>query len=362
MMLFVLILLLLAFLVQHFSTRDPLRFIRADYFPEENVVRPDQVFYLHISLKNTGRRYLPFIRLSFFLPVEIQPQDLSHCRADSYGRGCSVSYTTWLRPYQQTDLRIPVRICERGRYVFHPLHISCGDFLGLQEFRQENTAFREVVVAPREASAGDIDAAMSGFLGEVSVRRFLYEDPLMTAGFREYTGREPMKKISWIQSAKGHGMMVRLDDYTAQPVLTVILNADAQGPRASGEQEACFSLAAAVCRILEERHISYDLITNALPAGGWYGEECAVLDGTGSAHYEKALELLGRATHAVSSSGSMLAERSADSMVVRGRVLITAACGMPDAKSLEHLRMVSDGSLLILKAENPADGRKEAAG
>ena len=55
---------------------------------------------------------------------------------------------------------------------------------------------------PRDWADSSADV-LSGFLGDVSVRRFIYEDPVLTTGFREYTGREPMKHISWTQSARG---------------------------------------------------------------------------------------------------------------------------------------------------------------
>ena len=46
---------------------------------------------------------------------------------------------------------------------------------------------------------------LGGFLGELSVNRYLYEDPILTAGYRPYTSGDPMRSIAWKQSVRGTG-------------------------------------------------------------------------------------------------------------------------------------------------------------
>lgn len=58
---------------------------------------------------------------------------------------------------------------------------------------------------------------LGGFLGELSVNRYLYEDPILTAGYRSYTSGDPMRSIAWKQSVQGQGLMVKKWDYTTEP-------------------------------------------------------------------------------------------------------------------------------------------------
>ena len=359
MIAFVVLLIVLALAAQYILTRDSLSHVQEDFYPEETVADPGQTFYLNLSLTNTGRRYLPFLRVSLFLQEEIQPMDRTHCTESRAQGGSAVSYSTWLRPHQRMEFRLPVQISRRGRYVFRPMNVYGGDFLGLSEQSRQLDRFREVVIAPEEAPEEEVTAALGGFLGEISVNRFLYEDPVLTVGFRDYTGQEPMKMISWTQSARGHGLMVKNYDYTIEPRVSVLVNADTRGISCPKALEACFSLARTVCRMLEDRRIPYDLTANAASAGGWGDPDgLLVRQGLGAVHFGQVLELLGRATHIASTSAGLFLERAAGSGTVCSRILITPEAGMPTAEHIARLREASGGSLLVLTAR--AEPEEEA--
>ena len=361
MIIFIVFLVVLALLAQYFLSRNSLKHVKEDLYPEENVAEPGQVFYLNISLTNTGRWYLPFLRVSLFLPKELEPQDLSHCQKSRGESGSTVTYSTWLRPHQKMEFRLPVIIRERGRYVLSPLTVYGGDFLGLTEQVRRLDRFNEIVIAPREAPEQEIEAELGGFLGEVSVNRFLYEDPVLTVGFREYTGREPMKMISWTQSAKGHGLMVKNYDYTIEPRVSILVNTDLDAADRQDALEGCYSLARTVCRMLEEKRIPYDMSTNAATAGGWDNKDgLTVPQGLGAVHFGKVLELLGRATYNPALSRKSYLTRAIESRDSRSRILITAESGIPEREVLDRLRESSGGSLLVLTPRFPAGEEAEA--
>ena len=361
MIVFIIILVVLVLLAQYFISRDSLKYVKEDYFPEENIAEPGETFYLNISLTNTGRRYLPFIRVSLFIQKEIVPQDTSHCQKHMDDSGCTVTYSTWLRPHQKVEFRLPVVIQERGRYLLNPLTVYGGDFLGLSEQSRRLERFNEIVIAPVEAPEQEFEAALGGYLGEISVNRFLYEDPILTVGYREYTGREPMKMISWTQSARGHGLMVKNYDYTIDPRVSVLVNTDLRNLEKQEDLEGCYSLARTICRMLEAKRIPYDLTTNAETAGGWDEKDSLVIpQGLGSVHFGKVLELLGRATYSVAYSRNTLIGRAVKSRDSRSRILITPESGIPEPEILDQLRESSGGSLLVLTPQ-PLVGEEEKA-
>lgn len=350
MILFVIFLVVLIILAQYFLSKDCLKYVKEDLYPEEKVAEPGQVFYLHISLTNTGRRYLPYIRATLYLPKEIVPQDLTHCQKGiEEGGSSTIAYSTWLRPKQKVEFRVPVVIQERGRYVLNPLMVYGGDFLGFTEQLRRLERFNEIVVGPKEAPEQNIEAELGGFLGEISVNRFLYDDPILTVGYREYTGREPMKMISWTQSARGHGLMVKNCDYTAEPRVSVLVNVETRNGLKHDELENCYSLARTVCRLLEDKRIPYDMTTNAATAGGWDTQDgLAIPQGLGAVHFSKVLELLGRATYTPRLSQTSYLDKAIESKTSCSRILITPDSGVPKSQDLFRLREASGGSLLVL--------------
>lgn len=272
---FVILFVILAFVLQQWMLEHTPEAVDANFWPEDNVVDPDEAFNVVIELKNKEHYPLYFIRVQSIF-------------ADK------VSFSTWLKAKQKLQFKVPVAINKRGRYILKNPILFFGDFLGLREKRRELGLFREVVVAPREYETSDITQVLGKFLGEYSVRRFIFEDPVLTLGFREYSGREPMKMISWKQSAQRQTLMVKEYDHTIEPVLSVLVNVETSKELASEQIEKTFSIARSVCSTLESKGISYDVYTNASLAGG---DTCSITEGLGSRHFSKVMELLGRSMH-----------------------------------------------------------------
>ena len=113
---------------------------------------------------------------------------------------------------------------------------------------------------------------------------------MITIGFREYTGREPFRSISWLQSAKAGRLMVRQYDSTADLSCTVLLNTDCENEERRSEWlELCYSAARNICEELERKKLAYDFKTNGIIAGAM-GNWNQVGDGLGAGHLETVLE------------------------------------------------------------------------
>ena len=329
--------------------------VEEDHWTDSKVVDPDEEFHIIISLKNRSRYFVPFLRVAENLPYGLSfrgdvGKDPQH--------EDSVTFTTWLAPRQEVQRELPVSASRRGRYFLQKLDLAGGDFLGINVRKRSYSVFREVVVAPRPAPEQAVSEVLGGFMGDVSVRRFIMEDPVLTLGYREYTGREPMKMISWYQSARGMGLMVKKYDYTVEPAVSVLLNIESREEDKDLLKELterCFSIARTVCSTLEDRGIQYNFATNAVIAGGMTNLS-SMSEGLGQRHFEGVLEALGRATDSTYCSADKLLEGSAAAgySSARGRILIT-----PDRTSLRpqiinRLREISGGNLLVIAAEEVA--------
>ena len=352
---FALVLAALAIIMQRRSMANGLDSVREDHWIDKSIVELDETFHVVLSLKNTGRGLVPFLRVNESIPYNMELLMEGGSVIPAAHGGKLVSFTTWLRPRQEVRKYLPVKVSHRGRYFLRELCLSGGDFLGLNERDRSYSAFREVVAIPKAAPSQTVGEVLGGFIGDVSVRRFIMEDPVLTLGYREYTGREPMKMISWSQSARGMGLMVKKYDYTLEPAVSVLLNTHSGAEACEEALERCFSITRTVCETLEERGIQYDFATNAVIAGAM-SDLSIMSEGLGQRHLEGILEALGRATYAISDPADRLLAGSASAGYgsARGRILITPDRTMLQPQLLNRLREVSGGNLLVIDASEVA--------
>ena len=269
---------------------------------EDFLAEADQPVNLRLTVRNSGPHWKSFAALRLHLGRELTPCSMDHLTRDCAGQGHTVRCTAWLRPQQEASFKVAVRVGQRGRYVLEPLQLIGGDLLGLKMQSRTERGFHEFVVPPKECDLPELDGLMGGFLGGISVNRYLYEDPILTAGYREYTSGDPMRSISWKQSARGRGLMVKKFDYTTEPRVLVLVHAD----DADGQAEAvekCYSMARTACRMLEDKAVAYQFVVNAsfdllmnhaFSDGGW-NAPLDVPQGYGPEHFRRVLEMLGRA-------------------------------------------------------------------
>lgn len=351
MIVFLIILVALALVLQKVLIGKDLECIEGDHRPDVQVVEPGEPFYVRVSLKNKSRRFVPFLRVCERFEEGIEPVE---CEAARDVRGAShIEFTTWLRPKQSLTRQIPAVIHRRGRYLLPQFQLYSGDFLGLNEQMTTCGRFNEVVAAPKEIAMERLNDMFGGFMGEVSVNRFILEDPVLTLGYREYTGREPMKMISWSQSARTGDLMVKKYDYTMEPTVAVLLNVDAGQENQDELLEVCFSLARTVCSMLERRGVKYSFTSNSVLAGAPL-DPGATGEGLGQRHYMGILEHLGRATRTCNVSMERLLEKEANRGTAAGRILITPGGEHEAVRAVNRLREASSGNLLVLRASEVA--------
>lgn len=346
MIAFLFICIVIVLWVQQWILENTPEFIDANFWPEENVVDPDDSFNIIVELKNKKAFPVYFIKVNMSFPQEFNVDP--HLKMKKYAQrhgvdNRAVSISTWVKAGQTLKLKIPVSISARGRYFLPNPTLYFGDFLGLKEKRKELSYFREVVVAPKSYETEEVKQVLGKFMGEYSVRRFIYEDPVLTVGFREYSGREPMKMISWKQSARRQQLMVREYDHTIEPVLSVVVNLETAGEKSATQIEKVYSIARSVCSNLESKGVSYGFHINAQTAGG-SGDMHFVNDGIGAHHFTKIMERLGRGMyiHAMTCDRLLYNAKKASGNE-RGLIVITA-----DDTAIGH--SASDSQMLVLNA------------
>ncbi len=347
-MIFLILLTLCALCCELISLRQGLKGVGYRCRPSSSVVEPGEEFELETTLTNNKWAPVSYLEVVQALPHDIQLNAYLG-RFHTEPMIAKLYSTCYLGPRQKLTRRIKASLPQRGRRIISDAQITAGDLLGLSRRSETARVFHEIVVLPRRIQAPDLSQALGGFLGDISVRRFILEDPMLTVGARQYTGREPMKTISWKHSLRANKLMVNQYDYTVENSITVVLNVDGGTPE---QLELCFSLARMAIEQLEKRGMSYGFLTNAATAGA-IGRWSEVSDGLGGSHTRAILEGMGRATHDVQEPLETLIARAARrSEQGRGHILVTPnplSAGDPVLAPLHHQ---ADGGIFILSASD----------
>ena len=293
------------------------------YEPSLLLAAPGEGFEVVTKLSNHSWRFIPYVQMAEYLP-ECTTVNATGAVLDKEVVAGEIRHISkvYLMPRSHLLRRVPVSIEARGRHLFSGATLRGGDFLGLEENHKKFNVFSEVVVYPAPAEEDYIKEVTGGFIGDISVRRFIVEDPILTQGFREYTGREPMKSIAWQQSfhKPGGQLMVKNSDYTTELSVSVVLNIESKDKQ---QIEKCLSITHRVCLILEERRVKYDFFSNIV-ARGSNGNWAYISEGIGRAHIQRILEGLGRAAyHSAESCEALIARTLKTQSTKKSIIFIT---------------------------------------
>ncbi len=312
------------------------------------LVEPDETFVMRIRVINRSFWIFPYVRTIVYLP---QVFEVTGMRAETLSFQKTVTRSMMILPRQTVSYDIKLSCPQRGRYVIRDMMIRTGDSFGLSSklFRMESVG--EIVVIPRRDENGSLPQSLGGFLGNLSVRRFIHEDPVLHAGFREYTGREPMRNIAWSQSAKGLGLMVRTPDYTADPSVCLILNIDSDAEDREALTERCLMTARTVAEDLERQKFAFRMMMNAAGAGL---SSLNVQHGFGEEHYRTVMEMLGRASYVSERTYDQLLRSALDlNDNTAGYLIITPSrTDRADPELLQRMSLQSGSEPLILCGED----------
>lgn len=172
-----------------------------------------------------------------------------------------------LKPYQKCIRTRKAVALKRGLFTIESTSLIGCDLLGLASVSRSvktNQTIR-ILPTPYEVEEGMLSA--EELFGEISARRFICEDPFLTCGSREYTGREPMNRIHWNSTARQKKLMVFDNGFTTSNSAAILLNLQksAEGdprPPMPADTETMIKATAFMLNMYSERKISVDFGTN----------------------------------------------------------------------------------------------------
>ncbi len=280
---------------------------------------------------------------NWFLPVIYM--NFSECMPEGAviigEKANTISHSLFLLPHRSFKHTVLFTLPERGVYKKGKYYLETGDYLGFQSFVKSYEINADITVMPRLCTDEPVLKILGGYIGDISVRRFIMEDPVLTIGYLDYTGREPMKKISWNHSARTGKLMVKNSDYTVDANAVVVLNMD---HGSAEEKEKSFEIVRTVCERLEKEHIPYQFMSN--------GDAGNFDEGFGKKHLDQIMINLGRSMiYNYDSFVSLFDRCIRERKMSRSYYIISAPLSSEDRTALNRLQKYCEYELCVLEAE-----------
>lgn len=348
MIVFLLFVLVLALICQVNMAAHALENLSGSLRCRDYLVEPDAPFTLEITLQNHSRLPVLFLRCLCTVPVAASLCPGQRGRLNTLVHTAEYEFHCFLLPRQTLVHQVQLTLPKRGCYPVRNLRLSAGDFFGLKEEEERFPGSCEVVVLPPRPDTTASPEVYGGLMGEQSVLRWIHEDPILSAGFRDYTGREPLKTVNWNRSLQSGKLMVRQMDHTAEEKITVLLNVNASHRE---NVERSFSLCRGICEELERRSLPFAFLHNGTLQTG-VGILPPLESGLGPQHLNRILESLGRAELTYRESLETMTRRAILRSQESGSFLLLTAEQSPEVtRAASRLETVTGGSVRIISAE-----------
>ena len=307
------------------------------------LTEPGEVALLTYWLENTSRIPLPSVSVSFLFGKAVEVLEDWEDGVENHTRSL-FNVDTALRGRQACRGTIRLSFRERGSHELGRVFLETGDFLGLRSVIRSFDIPISVVCTASPAEDRPELEILGGFLGEISVRRFILEDPSMILGYREYTGTEPLKSISWLQTARTGRLMVKHHDYTVDTDVAVLVDVEAvQKPL----MERCLSLVRTVCDELERQKIPYVVLSN--------GDLCSAEKGVGRVHCFEIQRRIGLCRFNRHLGFRHLLARCAADGARKGYIVVAPALSEEIAAGVRRLRAATGTRVCILTGKEGED-------
>ncbi|MFA6941028.1 MAG: DUF58 domain-containing protein [Clostridiaceae bacterium] len=305
---------------------------------------------LHISTIIENGKLLP---VTFLQVTETFPSEMKYkYDADIKSLNNKLYHTTTMMvlPFQRIKRDYIVKFNGRGKYILRDVTLTAGDLIGLSTIEKNLEFSQELVVFPKPLDIESEASKAGDYIGDISAKRYIIEDPIVTAGIREYTGFEPEKTIHWPSTLKTGKLMVRNFDFTVDNSVFIILNIECSKPFWSGIDsssiEKSYSAARKVIDDLENSHIKYGFASNA-QVGDCFNGNKFIRPSLGRDHYYNILDILGRSDYSISMDFENLISNILSAHIsCRTFVIITPAVLEPYAEQINKVRNYSDETIL----------------
>jgi uncharacterized protein (DUF58 family) len=136
--------------------------------------------------------------------------------------------------YHRVKRRYPVCCDQRGYFIFGPARIRSGDLFGFSKQEIEVGELNQLVVYPRIVPIEQPGIPSKQPLGDILVKRYIFQDPILTMGVRDYHFGDSLKRIHWKTTARLGKLQTKVYEPTTSVDMGIFLDVRTVQPPAWG--------------------------------------------------------------------------------------------------------------------------------
>lgn len=237
-------------------------------FSEERAFQGETVT-LTLELHNRHWLPLPWIAVRDRFPPELP---VAQVELDYNPTTHQADFNTFwsLGPYRQAVRQFTVQCSRRGFHRYGPAVATTGDGFGFFNRRGLVAGEQRLIVYPRLYPAQALRLPTKNPFGAVRTANPLFEDPLRTAGTREWQSGDSLRRVHWKATARLQQMQSRVYEPAEEPLVIFFLNVTTLPRHWHGYipelQERTISVAASLAALADQERLATGLVANgALP-------------------------------------------------------------------------------------------------
>ncbi|OPA80051.1 hypothetical protein BVG16_04685 [Paenibacillus selenitireducens] len=256
-----------------------------------------------------------------------------------------------LKPYTQIVRRHDITVNARGIYHLQSATMTAGDVFGVFDSVRMIPLDLELTVFPEIIAMRDIPFSNKSWIGDITVRRWMLEDPFWKSGVRPYLPGDSLKSVHWKATARTNQLQVHQFDYTADRKLMILVNFETTERMWSKVTrpeavERALSYAASIANVTVTQGIETGFACNGTTKSLQKGQAVILPPGAGSHHLTNMFETMAQLELELSSSFHTFLESWEDSSGT-DFILITPIPLIEVENKISRMRMRGNGVEII---------------
>ncbi|MWC28075.1 DUF58 domain-containing protein [Paenibacillus sp. MMS18-CY102] len=180
------------------------------------------------TIANEKRIPLPWLRVESLLHASLQfGSEQSANLTVSTGQFLQNHRSFFsLMPWRRIRRTHHVKALRRGAYTLSTVTLTAGDLFGISAANKQFLFTERLLVYPLPLLPEQMNWPVRGWQGELSVRRWVVEDPFRRIGVRPYRPGDSMRFVNWRATARSGELQVHQLDTTADYQVLIVLNVE----------------------------------------------------------------------------------------------------------------------------------------
>ncbi|WNQ09978.1 DUF58 domain-containing protein [Paenibacillus aurantius] len=194
-------------------------------FSAETCSEGEQVELVEI-IANAKKLPVPWLRVESLISAGLEFQSRFEMEVSSGEYYQNHKSLFSLMPNTKVVRRHKVHAAKRGCYRLRSAVMECGDFLGIRAGNRPLSFEAELLVYPKLYPLDELPLPSRSWQGEQLAKRWIVDDPFVTAGVREYRYGDALNSVNWKATARTGELQVYKRDYTTDHKLMLCVNVE----------------------------------------------------------------------------------------------------------------------------------------